>query len=731
MRLPTVTASIQAKIFGVIFALTFAVVGFLTTYFPARQIESVRHGLETRALSYAHLLAKETESAVAFDDRETAREVFAAMGDDGDVRSIALYKSNGQTLHAMGEASPEAPAAGSVGAAPQLAQAKGAIVAIAPVISKEGPRGVLVLEMSTDSIDIESARIRKTAAVVGVVALLLGALGAFGIGRSLANRLGSIARTTQAVAAGNLDQAPIADTSQDEVGQLARSCNRMLENLRGLVAQIRETAEKEQVRLDELVRRRTAELDGRNQDMRLVLDHVSQGLLTVEPDGTIAPEHSRAIEAFCGAPAPGATLWGYVGRTDAIVASWLELGWSGLGEDVLPLEVSVDQLPKTMRAGERALKLEYTPILAGERVAKVLVIVSDVTAENARARGEEEQREILRVFERVTKDRAGFMEFFADAKELLARIVASPSESTSALFRDVHTLKGNCAMYGLTSVAAACHEMESRMAEGGASPSAEERDALARRWTVVSSKIAVFLGGTRTDRLELAEREHVAHLQSILNGTPRRDLALTVAQWKLEATSDRLSRLAMQVEATAERLGKSVVVTTEGNDLRLDAARWAGFWGAFTHMIRNAVDHGVESADERVAATKPPAGAVTLRTVRDGADWLLEIKDDGAGVDWDAVAKKGRALGLATATRADLVEVLFRDGVSTKAAANEISGRGVGLGAVRAECEARGGTVGIDSTRGRGTTFTFRFPASSMGDTIELPRDLRSVSPAA
>ena len=195
----------------------------------------------------------------------------------------------------------------------------------------------------------------------------------------------------------------------------------------------------------------------------------------------------------------------------------------------------------------------------------------------------------------------------------------------------------------------------------------------------------------------------------------------------MESTSDRLARLALQVEATAERLGKSVVVTTEGNDLRFDGARWRSFWGAFTHVIRNAVDHGV-AVDGEESSARPAPGHITLRTAREGDEWVISIADDGPGIDWETVAERGRALGLATTTHADLVDILFRVGVSTRTTASEVSGRGVGLGAVRDECEARGGTVLLASTRGVGTTFFFRFPAATMYDAVDLARARLSVA---
>jgi len=146
-------------------------------------------------------------------------------------------------------------------------------------------------------------------------------------------------------------------------------------------------------------------------------------------------------------------------------------------------------------------------------------------------------------------------------------------------------------------------------------------------------------------------------------------------------------------------------------DLRFDRRRWAPFWAAFVHMLRNAVDHGIESSEERVAAGKPPAGRLALRARQTTDDLVIEISDDGRGIDWEGVRDKAEALGLRTQNEADLVQALLRGGVSTKLTPTEISGRGAGVSACAQACEALGGEMSLESVRGKGATFHFRFPA--------------------
>jgi two-component system chemotaxis sensor kinase CheA len=151
-------------------------------------------------------------------------------------------------------------------------------------------------------------------------------------------------------------------------------------------------------------------------------------------------------------------------------------------------------------------------------------------------------------------------------------------------------------------------------------------------------------------------------------------------------------------------------VSLEPNGVRLYAASFAEFWAAFNHAIRNAIDHGIESPEDRLAAGKPAAGRLRLSTrVEEGA-LIVEIADDGRGVAWDLVREKARVAGLPHATRQDVLEALFLDGFTTKGEVSEFSGRGIGMGAVRAACKKMGGEVQVMSEPGAGLCLRFCWP---------------------
>jgi chemotaxis protein histidine kinase CheA len=129
------------------------------------------------------------------------------------------------------------------------------------------------------------------------------------------------------------------------------------------------------------------------------------------------------------------------------------------------------------------------------------------------------------------------------------------------------------------------------------------------------------------------------------------------------------------------------------------------------HLLRNAVDHGIESPEQRRAAGKPETGRIALRARHEGDMISIVVEDDGRGVDWEAIRRRCTARGIPFGSHEALVAALFTDGVSTAEKVTDISGRGVGMAALQATVRALGGNIAIQSEWGRGARFTMSFPA--------------------
>ena len=174
---------------------------------------------------------------------------------------------------------------------------------------------------------------------------------------------------------------------------------------------------------------------------------------------------------------------------------------------------------------------------------------------------------------------------------------------------------------------------------------------------------------------------------------------------------DRFPRL---IRDTARTLGKEVELAMEGRELELDRASLDELADPLVHLIRNALDHGLEAPAERLARGKGRAGRVTLSAAREGDAALVRVRDDGRGIDRAKVRARAVELGLAASgaelSDADVERLVSRAGFSTRARASAVSGRGVGVDAVQARLQAIGGAVEIESREGEGTTVTLRLP---------------------
>ena len=166
------------------------------------------------------------------------------------------------------------------------------------------------------------------------------------------------------------------------------------------------------------------------------------------------------------------------------------------------------------------------------------------------------------------------------------------------------------------------------------------------------------------------------------------------------------------VRDLAHVLGKQADVVMEGEDTELDKRLIEQLEDPLLHLLRNAVDHGIETVEDRVAAGKPTSGTVTLSARQEGGHVVIEIADDGAGLDIEKIERTAAACGLEV--RADdparLAEALMSPGFTTAERVTDVSGRGVGLDVVRRRVLDLGGTVEVESERGRGTTFRLSVP---------------------
>jgi len=223
---------------------------------------------------------------------------------------------------------------------------------------------------------------------------------------------------------------------------------------------------------------------------------------------------------------------------------------------------------------------------------------------------------------------------------------------------------------------------------------------------------------TRNQLLQISRAEgtsaFTAPLQRLSHITS--DLQEGVMKTRMQPIGNAWNKLPRLVRDLAHETGKKIQLDMLGQDTELDRQVLELMRDPLTHMVRNSADHGLETPDVRRATGKPETGNITLNAFHEGGHIIIEIADDGYGLNVVKIREKVLSKGLATdaelaaMSEAEVKNFIFRAGFSTAASVTAISGRGVGMDVVRSNIERIGGTVELVSTLGQGTTFTIKIP---------------------
>lgn len=478
--------------------------------------------------------------------------------------------------------------------------------------------------------------------------------------------------------------------------------------------------------LEQRVAARTAELSAARADLqqlydlnKLVLENVDRGLVAVDLQGHVVGDTSATANEWFGALDVGTSFVDALSALDPDTAVWLDIGLESVRDDILPIELALDQLPKRLHDGQRTWSIRWIPLERESGLHGLLAYVSDETARLRQVRQEQEQRDVLSLAQRLASDRRGTLAFIDEVDELFEKLTAqcqaaAVSFDSGLAFRRMHTIKGGVSLFGLHALAEDAHALESRLAdEGSLDPGALE--SLERTWRGILGPLHALIGDRAAPSVDVPVSTLIRVAESLRGEASPHDVADELQALAYECGDTVLERLASQGAALAERLGKAHLdVRSDASGLRFDPQVWGTFWGAAVHLVRNAVDHGVDEAEERAARGKAPRATLSLSASLRGADVEVVVEDDGRGIDWDLIATKAAERGLPFARPEDVRNALFADGFTTCDDVSDTSGRGVGLAALRQAVEELGGGVRVESRRSDGTRFLITAPMTGV-----------------
>ncbi len=483
------------------------------------------------------------------------------------------------------------------------------------------------------------------------------------------------------------------------------------------------------------------QVKARTQDIKDLLDNVGQGFFSFSDNYKIHSAYSKACKTFFQS-----TDGGEIQDCDALAVLFGEEGEShrpffdSIFLKIGDFSALLSLLPAETKLGDQIYQLDYRFILADEEGEKdkVMVIVTDITqARELEALLEKDER-INQMILAVARDKEGFLEAMNDIRKMFKELFRELEKeedaiSISQLFRTYHTIKGILAGYCFDDATIKTHEIETLIEpyrKSGESLIAASvlsiRENTLDLEELFLSSFEKLAGVISQDDLDEAKGHRrfsvpqgkIQRLVDLLNANPI-DYELvknSVSDLNLEPVGKILSKFASQSKILASQLGKELRVEIKGSNIEVNFQNLKPFFATLVHLIRNAVDHGLEESSERELFEKPSEGLLKLEAVKDDSGITLICSDDGRGIDKELVIAKAIDKKMLTEEEAqkltdqEVYNLILQPGFSTKEEATSLSGRGVGLDAIKTELDKLGGVIKINTELGQGTKFTLLIP---------------------
>ncbi len=485
----------------------------------------------------------------------------------------------------------------------------------------------------------------------------------------------------------------------------------------------------------ELIRKTRSTNDKLEEFLSKILEHYPGLLFVINADGTVGNHISgRVRDLFGNVQGKDIAEVLYAGNQQA-VESFRSVFEIAAANDVTCEDFMKDLTDSLIHLDDTSFDLSYYVTSSRDRkVDSMLMLGLDVTRQLEEKRKAEEASNEAQLITSIARDIQGFLAFQKEAKDILDSLELDQLEVNSQtidnMFRVIHTIKGSAASYALYKLVSVAHDLETELADvrdlfhkdAKAQIENQEQEKIKQN---IENLIEVF----ESESMRLFDlfqikgnfvRINQAQLQDVMEQGYAPDEAFTYLSLPLfqeftEVAAEKIlegARVALADQGIEKEFEFSVSVA----DKKLSDEGRILLEKILSHLLRNAADHGIEESAEREMLGKTPYGTVSIEQREDNGNLIkLIVSDNGMGIDKNAVLKKARKQGIIKdkepSTSREIYELLFHPGFSTKSTVSSVSGRGVGLDAVRDFLEKTGGSITLDSTEFEGTTFTLMIPS--------------------
>ena len=512
---------------------------------------------------------------------------------------------------------------------------------------------------------------------------------------------------------------------------LQRKYRAELEQKEGYIAELekaRAELENYSKNLEKMVQERTRELNEANALLKAILDSLGEGFFVFNAEGLCLPVFSKVCADIVECEPAGKKIEDVL-KIPVHEAETFDLWKKTLFAEPIPFEDIVALGPALYSHSQgRRIELGFEPMRSeGGAIEGVVVVAADKTAEYQARLEAQKERAHVQLILKIVKNKKQFMAFLEDANKLIAKIdeeLKKPSLDASHLGHHLHTLKGGAGTFSIKEVHDHAHHVEDLLGAWG-----RETDLSAKQKVLQevitgcqqlghdlqhfmqehSALLAGPAGGRKKVEVDMEQLLHWSQNQATST------LTKEIIDAAREPIGQSFSHYSDLVQEIAEAQSKKLLpMEMTGGDLKVFADHYNDVFASFIHIFRNAIDHGLETPEERESAGKPAAGKMVVEFKKANKQITIRLQDDGRGISPQIIRKKlsekGYPQTVQQETDEQIIQHVFDDNFSTRDTVTALSGRGVGLGAVRAAVEALGGKVLVRSQVGRGSEFVIEIP---------------------
>lgn len=491
------------------------------------------------------------------------------------------------------------------------------------------------------------------------------------------------------------------------------------------------------------------DLEQKNNQLENIFNNVSQGFLTFDLDLKIRQEYSFECKRIFKEDIENKYFPKLLFPDDSEQIKFLDNILKEIlqEEDSKKIELYIPLLPTEVLIHDRYIHISYklvTDIMASSGKSFMLML-TDITEKKALKRQWNEERRLLRMVVKAISNQDTFLQLLEEFNNFIKSILhctlineKSFDECYSEIYRQIHTFKGNFSQYDMHDLVSNLHELESSLAKE--KENLREKGINALKDFIFKKNLAdllikdlrileEYLGKDffhEKDIIKIRKQkilEIEKQITTLLPKYEQKQLLTEIRRLRYKPIKELLKAYTEYVVKLSQRLGKEVKpFEISGHDVSLDPDYYGEFIKSLVHVFRNCVDHGIEDPEERYMKGKSEIGVIMCEVTNQNDTVEIIISDDGRGIDLDTIRHKLTEHNLYSNKEVEdldedaLLKIIFMDEITTGKKLTEISGRGVGLAAVKNELDKIKGTVKVITEKGKGTSFIFTLPLNKKDD---------------